>query len=50
MVYAIVITWARGICLIYMPKPTGCRYKDKGIYIKQIPIAHAISNIFHFGA
>ena len=21
MVYVIVITWARGICLIYMPKP-----------------------------
>jgi len=43
-IYVIVITWARGICLIYMPKPEG-----GGIYIGKIPIAHVISNIFHLG-
>ena len=42
-IYVIVITWARGICLIYMPKPEGT-----GMYIRQIPSAHVISNIHHF--
>ena len=41
--YVIVITWARGICLIYMPKPEGA-----DIYIRKIPSAHVITNIFHF--
>jgi len=45
-IYVIVITWARGVCLIYMPKPKGHRPKSKGIYIRQIPIAHAISNLY----
>jgi len=47
--YVIVITWARGICLIYMPKPEGHRPVGEDIYIRQIPIAHVISNIFHLG-
>ena len=42
-VYVIVITWAQGICLIYMPKPEGA-----GIYIRQIPSAHVISDIYRF--
>jgi len=49
MPYIIVITWARGIYLIYMPKPEGFRLDGKGIYNRQIPIAHVISNIFHLG-
>ena len=39
MIYVIVITWERGICLIYMPKPEGA-----GIYIRKIPSAHVITN------
>jgi len=31
-VYVIVITWARGICLICMPKPEGHRPEGEGIY------------------
>ena len=31
----LVITWALGIFLIYMPAPS-----DLGIYIRQIPLAH----------
>ena len=42
-IYVIVIPWARGICLIYMPKPEGT-----GIYIRKIPSAYVITNIFHF--
>jgi len=49
ILYAIVITWARGICLVYMPKPKGHRPEGKGIYIRQILIAHVISNTFHLG-
>ena len=48
MVYVIVITWARGICLIYMPKPEGRRPEGAGLYIRKIPSAHVITNIFHF--
>ena len=44
--YVIVITWARGIRLIYMPKPEGHRSKGAGIYIRQIPRAHVISSIY----
>ena len=40
--HLIVILWPRGICLIYMPKP-------EGIYIRQIPSGHGISNIYHSG-
>ena len=47
-IYVIVIPWARGICLIYMPKPEGRRPEGAGIYIRQIPSAHVITNIFHF--
>ena len=36
MQYVIVITWALGICLIYMPKLKGNRPKDVGICIRQI--------------
>ena len=36
----IVITWAWGIYLIYMPKPKGT-----GTYIRQIPGAHVITSI-----
>ena len=42
------ITWARGICLIYIPEPEGRRPEGEGIYIRQIPIAHVITNIFHY--
>ena len=34
----LVITWALGIFLIYMPTPLGL-----GIYIRQIPLAHVIT-------
>ena len=34
----LVITWALGIFLIYMPAPSGL-----GIYIRQIPRAHVIT-------
>ena len=34
----LVITWALGIFLIYMPAPSGL-----GIYIRQIPLAHGIT-------
>jgi len=44
--HLITITWARGICLIYMPNPEGHRPKGEGKYIRQILIAHVISNIF----
>ena len=47
-IYVIVIPWARGICLIYMPKPEGRRPEGAGIYIRKIPSAHVITNIFHF--
>ena len=33
---------------IYMPKPEGCRPEGTCIYIRQIPSAHVISNIYHF--
>ena len=31
----------------YIPEPEGCRPEGKGIYIRQIPIAHVISSIYH---
>ena len=42
--YIIVIIWARGICLIYMPKPEGHRPKGAGIYIRHSGLWHAVSN------
>ena len=33
---------------IYMPKPEGRRPECVGIYIRKIPSAHIITNIFHF--
>ena len=39
----LVITWALGIFLIYMPAPSGLRPSDLGIYIRQIPLAHGIT-------
>ena len=33
---------------IYMPKPSGLWPSGLGIYIRQIPSAHVISNIYHF--
>ena len=48
IIFVIVIPWARGICLIYMPKPEGRRPEGAGIYIRKIPSAHVITNIFHF--
>ena len=40
--YLIVIPWPQGICLIYMPE-------GAGMYIRQIPSGHGISNIYHSG-
>ena len=45
--YVTVITWPRGICLIYMPKPEGRRPEGAGIYIRQITSGRVISNICH---
>ena len=47
--YVIVIKWVRGICLMYYvhalrPVVLGLGH----IYIKQIPNAHVITNIYHF--
>ena len=39
----LVITWALGIFLIYMPAPSGLRPSGLGIYIRQIPRAHVIT-------
>ena len=39
----LVITWALGIFLIYMPTPLGLRPSGLGIYIRQIPHAHVIT-------
>ena len=41
----LVITWALGICLIYMPAPLplGLWPSGLGIYIRQIPLAHVIT-------
>ena len=39
----LVITWALGIFLIYMPAPSGLRPSGLGIYIRQIPLAHVIT-------
>ena len=39
----LVITWALGIFLIYMPVPSGLRPSGLGIYIRQIPLAHVIT-------
>ena len=39
----LVITWALGIFLIYMPAPSGLRPSGLGIYIRQIPLAHGIT-------
>ena len=43
VVYITYITWAIGICLIYIPSPLGLRPLGLGIYIRQIPLAHVIS-------
>ena len=40
--YVLVITWPRGICLIYMPKPEGCRPEGVG---RQITSGRVISDI-----
>ena len=48
----LVITWALGIFLIYMPAPSGLRPSGLGIYIRQIPLAHGITityNIYVIG-
>ena len=39
----LVITWALGIFLIYMPVPSGLQPSGLGIYIRQIPLAHVIT-------
>ena len=39
----LVITWALGIFLIYMPAPSGLWPSGLGIYIRQIPRAHVIT-------
>ena len=39
----LVITWALGIFLIYMPAPLGLRPLGLGIYIRQISRAHVIT-------
>ena len=40
----IVVTWVRGICLIYVcPKP-------EGLHIRQITSTHVTSNMYHFRA
>ena len=39
----LVITWEIGIFLMYMPAPSGLRPSGLGIYIRQIPCAHAIT-------
>ena len=40
----LVITWALGIFLIYMPAPSAL-----GIYIRQIPRAHVITYTYIYG-
>ena len=35
---------------IYIPEPKGRRPESEGVYIRQIPIAHVISNIYLQGA
>ena len=37
-VYAIVVTWARGICMMYMPKPEVRRPKCMRININMLGI------------
>ena len=44
MPYVIVVTWARGICLICMPEGR----RAEGIHIRQITSAHVTSNMYHF--
>ena len=43
----LVITWALGIFLIYMPAPSGLQPSGLGIYIRQIPLAHGITITYH---
>ena len=33
---------------IYMPTPSSLRLEDMGIYIRQIPSAHVITNIINY--
>ena len=48
-IYVIVVTWARGICLICMPKARGPQARRaEGIHIRQITRAHVTSNMYHF--
>ena len=42
-IYVSLITWALGICLIYMPALSGLRPLGLGIYIRQIPHAHVLT-------
>jgi len=39
----LLITRTIGICLIYMPSPSGLQPSGLGIYIRQIPLAHVIT-------
>ena len=45
----LVITWALGIFLIYMPAPSGLRSSGLSIYIRQIPLAHVITITYIYG-
>ena len=37
------------VCMhIYMSKPGGCRPKSTCLFIRQIPIAHVITDTYHF--
>ena len=44
----LVITWALGIFLIYMPVPSGLWPSGLGIYIRQIPRAHVITITYSY--
>ena len=39
-IYAQVVTWARGVCLICMPGP-----RAVGMHIRQIPSAHVTTDM-----
>ena len=47
--YISLVTWAIGICLIYMPQPDGRRPEGVGIYIRQIPLAYVITYTYIYG-
>ena len=49
IVYVIVVTWARGICLICMPSALAGPWAS-GMHVRQITSAHVTGNMYHFRA